>query len=67
MSLPELDASATTPLQAHFQQCSFAAGVRHRLRCVMEGIGGFVAPRIVSMLLAICFLGLMLQLPFGSP
>jgi hypothetical protein len=67
LPLPELDASAPTPLQVHLQQCTFATGAIHRLHCVMEDIGGFVASRIVSLLFVIFFLlAGILSLQFGS-
>jgi hypothetical protein len=56
MPLSESDLISTTPLQVHFQQCAFATGATYRLHCMVENIGGFLAPRIVSVLFAVVLL-----------
>jgi hypothetical protein len=68
MPLPDIDPSAPTPLQSHYLQCVLASGGAHRLRCIAESIGAFVAPRIVSLMVFIAFLvGTIVSLQFGSP
>lgn len=57
-----------TPLQAHYQQCSFAGGVAHRVQCAGEAIGAFASSHIVSVLFGCTLLGsLILSLHIGSP
>jgi hypothetical protein len=70
MSIPYSDADplVPTPLQAHFQQCTYAGGVAHRLLCGAEAVRGFLAPRIVSTLIVTAILvGVILSLQFGTP
>ena len=67
MPFSDVEPAVRTPLQAHYQQCTYAAGLAHRLQCGVEAIGAFVAPRIVSTLLLTVMVGLILSLPFGAP
>lgn len=68
MPLPEIDTLTPTSLQTHFQQCTFASGTVHRLSCMLEAIEAFIAPRLISVLVAVVVLiEMSLSLPFGSP
>lgn len=49
-------------LYLHLQQCAYARGRLHGLRCVVEAIDGLVAPRFVSTLGATTILMLALAL-----
>ena len=63
MPIPLPDSLALTPLQTHFQQCTFAAGACHRLCCSAEAIGAFLAPRFISMLtVMVALIGVVLSL-----
>ena len=67
MPFSDVDPLVCTPLQAHYQQCTYAAGLAHRLQCATEAIKAFVAPRIVSTLLVMGIVGgLALSLQFGA-
>ena len=57
-----------TPLQAHYQQCTFAGGLAHRVQCTSEAIGAFASSHVVSILFGSTLLGsLILSLHIGSP
>jgi hypothetical protein len=66
-SYQELDPAEPAALRAHVQQCTFTAGVAHRLHCAMEVVRGFVAPRLVSVLLLTALLTLAMTWPFSTP
>ncbi|MEP6558941.1 MAG: hypothetical protein ABJB17_10695 [Burkholderiales bacterium] len=52
-SLPTVDHS---DLCQHLQQCADARGRLHRLRCTVEVLDAFLAPRFVTMLGAMTLL-----------
>lgn len=56
-----LHATAVEPayrgdLRQHLQHCAFARGRLHRLRCAIEALDDFLAPRFVSTLGAMTLL-----------
>jgi hypothetical protein len=68
MRYSDAETAVRTPLQAHYEQCTYAAGLAHRLQCGVEAVRAFVAPRIVSTLLVMTVLvGVILSLQFGAP
>ena len=68
MPFSDVEPAVRTLLQAHYQQCTYAAGLAHRLQCGIEAVRAFVAPRIVSTLLVGAVLvGVTLSLQFGAP
>ena len=68
MPFSDVEPAVPTPLQAHYQQCTYAAGLAHRLQCGVEAVTAFVATRIVSTLLVVTVLvGVLMSSQFGAP
>jgi len=68
MPFSDVEPGAPTSLQSHYEQCTYGAGLAHRLQCGAEAVRAFVAPRIVSTLLLMAILvGVILSVQFGAP
>lgn len=61
-STTAIQRSQRSDLRRHLQQCAFARGRLHGLRCAVEAFDGFVAPRFVTTLGAAALLMLALAL-----